>query len=236
MELLTQSTWRATLRRKPGSSQRGFSLTELLTVALIACLIGSIIVVLTRPMMTAGNAELASLQELQLMDTTLYRLQREVRQSDPNGIFYCSGSGYGLTCNQGSNLQYPTSVTYLAILTARQNGNGETTWDSSGRPSWTGFNVYWLVPDDEGTNSLRYSFGPANIGAGSNPSILNSDVAKSVSQAVSVPGMVIAQHVQYLQTMVNITTDRVALRLSGLGTVGTATNELSVQGDVYARN
>jgi type II secretory pathway pseudopilin PulG len=224
------------LLRKPASDQRGFSLTELLTVGVIACLVGTIIVVLSRPMISAGNAELASLQQLKLMDTTLYRLQREVRQSDPNGIYYCYQSSSEMSCNQASTLTYPTSVTYLAILTARQNGTGETTWDSSGRPSWTGFNVYWLVPDDQGTNSLHYAFGPANIGSGSNPSILNADVAKSVSQAVSSSGLVIALHVQYLQTMVNITSDRVALRLSALGTSGRSTNELSVQGDVYARN
>lgn len=220
---------------KRASRERGVSIAELLTVTVIAGLVGTIVVALTRPIVSASNSELASLQEIQLMDTTLYRIQREIRQSDPNGIFVCTNAG-GMSCSLASNLTTPTSVTYLAILTARSNGTGEITWDSSGRAVWTGFNVYWLVPDAQGTNTLLYGFGPASVSDGDNPSILNSDVANAVSQAVAGPGTTVAQNVRQLQTMVDVTSDHVTLVLVGLTSRGNATSELSVQGDVYARN
>lgn len=225
------------MHHKRASSNRGFSIPEVLTVSGIAGLVAVLIVVLTGPMLSASNAELASLHQIQMMDTTLYRLQREIRQSDPNGIFTCSLSSGQMSCALASNLSAPADISYLAILTARSAGTGQTTWDGSGRPAWTGFNVYWLAADGHGTNTLLYNFGPANVPAGPNPVLLNSVVAAAVAQAVAAPGAtMVAEHVQRVQTMVDVTHDHVTLHLAGLATYGSATSELSTQGDVYARN
>ena len=209
----------------------------MLTASGIAGLVAVIIVVLTGPMLSASNAEIGSLHQIQMMDTTLYRLQREIRQSDPNGIFTCSLSSGQMSCELGSNLSVPTDTSYLAILTARPGGTGQTSWDGSGRPAWTGFNVYWLTADGRGTNTLLCSFGSANVPAGINPTILNSVVASAVAQAVAKPGAtVVAENVKNIQMMVDVTHDHVALHLAGLSTNGNAKSELSAQGDVYARN
>lgn len=225
------------MHHKRVSSNRGFSIPEVLTVSGIAGLVAVIIVVLTGPMLSASNAELGSLHQIQMMDTTLYRLQREIRQSDPNGIFTCSLSSGQMSCALASNLGVPTDVSYLAILTARSGGTGRTTWDGTGRPAWTGFNVYWLAADSQGTNTLSYNFGSANVPAGTNPAILNAVVAAAVAQAVAAPGAtIVAENVQNIQTMVDVTHDHVTLHLSGLATYGSAKSELSAQGDVYARN
>ena len=223
--------------RKPASSNRGFSIPEVLTVSGIAGLVAVTIIVLTGPMLSASNAEIGSLHQIQMMDTTLYRLQREIRQSDPNGIFTCSVGSGQMSCALASDLSVPANVSYLAILTARSAGTGRTTWDGSGRPAWTGFNVYWLAPDSQGTNTLLYSFGSANVPAGPNPVILNSMVAAAAAQAVATPGAtIVAENVRDVQTMVDVTHDHVTLHLAGLATYGSARSELSAQGDVYARN
>ena len=225
------------MRRNPASKQRGVSLPETLVVLGIAALVGSVMVSLCRPMLTASNAEHVSLQEIQNMDSTLYRLQRDARQTDPNGVFVCTGSGGGLSCTQASNLTVPTDTSCLAILTARPNGTGSATWDASGRPAWVGFSVYWLTADQLGTYTLMNGFGTAGIPAGSNPAILNSGVVAAVNLAMtSTSTIAIAPGIERLQTMVDVTTDRIALRLVGKNQNNGATAELSVEGDAYARN
>jgi hypothetical protein len=229
--------WRLTLRRKPVSNGRGVSLPELLVVFGIASLVGSAVVALCHPMLSASQAEHASLQEIQAMDSTLYRLQRDARQTDPNGVFVCTGSGASLSCSQASTLTTPTDVTCLALLSARPGDTGRAAWDVNGRPAWVGFSVYWMTPDTVGTYTLMGGFGPANIPAGSNPAILNSDVIGAVSEAMtSSNAETVALGIKQLQTMVDVSTDRMVLRLVGQNTNNGSTAELSVEGDAYARN
>lgn len=229
--------WRRTLHRKPDSKRRGVSLPELLIVFGIASLVGTAVVALCHPMLSASQAEHASLQEIQMMDSTLYRLQRDARQSDPNGIFVCTGSGVNLSCSQASSLTTPTDITCLAMLTARPGDTGRAAWDPNGRPAWVGFSVYWMTPDTVGTYTLMSGFGSANVPVGTNPAILNSDVIGAVNQAMtSANAETVALGIKQLQTMVDISTDRMVLRLVGQNTSNGSTAELSVEGDAYARN
>lgn len=203
----------------------------------IAGIVGSLVVALCRPMLSASQAEHASLQEIQTMDSTLYRMQRDARQSDPNGIFVCTGTGGTLACSPASGLAVPTNVSCLAMLTARPDGTGGAAWDSNGRPAWVGFSVYWLTADQLGTSTLMNGFGSANVAVGANPAVLNSDVIAAVNQAMTAANAeTVALGIQNLQSMVDVTTDRVVLRLSGQNQTGGSTAELTVEGDAYARN
>jgi type II secretory pathway pseudopilin PulG len=222
---------------KQGSKSRGFSIVEVLVVSLIAGLALGLVVEICKPMLAAQNSEEAALAEIQIMDATLYRMQSDLRQSDPNGIFVCSNAALGIACAQASDFTTPADATYLAILTAKDSGSGATLWDATGRPEWTGFVVYWLVPNGTGTYTLNRGFAPAVIALGTRPTILNADVVSAVTRAIADPAAVLVSgDVERMQTMVDVTRDRVALRIASLSTVGNATNELSVQGDAYARN
>ena len=227
---------RAILRRRPASSSRGLSVVEVLVAAAIGGTAITLIACLCRPMLVAQNAEQAATDEIRVMDSTLYRLQRDVRQSDPNGIFICTRSSGSYTCDQASSFAQVTAAPYFAILSAQAGGTGPTHWDTSGRPAWSGFVVYWLVPDSNGTNALYSGFGSATIPFGQSPSILNGDVEAAVGRAVASGGETVAQNVLQFQSMVDIKNDRVALRLTGATTSGNSSNTLSVQGDTYARN
>ena len=171
------------------------------------------------------------------MNSTLYRLQRDARQTDPNGVFVCTGSGAALSCSQASSLTTPTDVYCLAMLTARPNDTGRAAWDSNGRPAWVGFSVYWMSADPVGTYTLMSGFGAANVPPGSDPTILNSDVIGAVNQAMISPtAETVAPGIKELQSMVDVSTDRMDLRLVGQNETGGSTAELSVEGDAYARN
>ncbi len=223
-------------RRKPASS-RGLSIVEVAIVAAIAGMSLSLIAGLCKPMLAAQNSEAASLTGIQVIDSALYRLQSDVRQSDPNGIFICGRSGQSVSCSLASYATQPIEAQILAILTAQAGGAGPCRWDNTGRPLWSGFNIYWLAPDPAGVSTMYYAFVPANVNLGQNPAVLNADAAAAAAHAIGANDpLTIARNVTTLQSMVDVTHDRVALRLMGANTVGTSTSELTVQGDAYARN
>ena len=224
-------------RRKPASSARGVTVPEIMTVAVIAVIVTTIIVSLFVSISGTAGAEQIDSDLVQSANDALYQIQRDVRQSDPNGIFACSGSGGAVTCTPGSSLTTPTDVQYLAVLTARDGGDGTVQWDNSGRPAWTGFNIYWLAPDGQGSNDLASGFAPAQIAPGANPSILNADVINAVSSASTTTSpSIIAHSILDIKTMVDVSKDRVAIRIISQSTDGGDTNSTSVESDAYARN
>jgi type II secretory pathway pseudopilin PulG len=225
------------LRRKPGSSQRGTSMPEIMTVTIIAVIVMTIVAALFKSISGAAGAEQVDTDLVQSADEALYRVQRDVRQSDPNGIFACTGASSAVVCTAASDLTAPADTAFLAVLTAHAGGNGTMQWDVSGRPAWTGFEVYWLVPDANGTNNLAYCFAPAHIAPGVNPAILNADVINAVTTASASANLeVVAHSIARIQTMVDVSKDRVAIRITSQSGQGSNENSTAVQSDAYARN
>jgi hypothetical protein len=225
------------LLRKPVSKNRGQSIMEVLIVMMIGTWAIALVVGLCKPMLTAQDSEQASMEQIQVMSSTLYRLERDVRQSDPNGIFMCANVAGVITCNQASNYFQPTDVSCLAVLTAQVNGTGPTRWDSTGRPDWKGFNVYWLVPDALGTNTMFFAFSSAGVVHGLGATVLNEDAASAAADAIANTGALpVAHDILHFQSMVDVNKDRVALRLVGRTTARGASNQMTVEGDAYARN
>jgi hypothetical protein len=210
---------------------------EVLIVMMIGTWAMALVVGLCKPMLTAQDSEQASMAQIQTMSSILYRLERDVRQSDPNGIFLCSNVAGAISCGQASNLTQPTDAPCFAVLTAQVKGTGPTRWDSTGRPSWRGFNVYWLVPDGTGTYTMYFAFGSANIAPGSGATVLNEDAASAVAAAIATAdALPVAHDLLHFLSMVDVNKDRVALRLIGLTKSHGASGQMSVEGDVYARN
>jgi type II secretory pathway pseudopilin PulG len=214
---------------------------EVLTATFVGGIVMTMAVALIRPAVTAADAEQAQTELVHSIDNALYRIQRDIRQSDPNGIFVCSVSTQQTTaCTLASSLPAVTSTTYLVILTAHTNGDDLINWDSSGRPAWTGFDVYWLQPDANGSGNgevLRYCFAQASIQPGTAPVILNADVVNAVASAVSSASAVtVARSVSEIDTVVKVSNDSVAVRLKGTTTDRTGSQPISVQADTYARN
>jgi type II secretory pathway pseudopilin PulG len=225
------------LRRKQASNQRGVTMPEIMTVMIIAIIVTTIVASIFKSVFGTAGAQQVDTDLVKAAGEALYRIQRDVRQSDPNGVFACTGSSSTLTCTPGSDLTTPTDLQYLAVLTARSGGDGMAQWDASGRPAWTGFDIYWLAPDATGATNLAAGFAPAQISPGANPAILNADVINAVAAAsAAADPVVIAHSIAGIQTMVDVAKDRVAIRISIQSTEGTDTNSTSVQSDAYARN
>ena len=196
-----------------------------------------LVIGMCKPILTAQTVEQASTGEIQVVDATLYRLQRDVRQSDTNGIFVCTSADNAITCTQASTYSSPTDAPAFAILTAESGGSGPTRWDSTGHPLWTGFKVYWLAAGADGADTMYLAFEPASVSLSAEPSVLNSDAAQAVSAAlaISAPDRV-ADDILSFQSYADVTRDHVALRLTALANPSDSSSQLSVQGDAYARN
>jgi hypothetical protein len=196
-----------------------------------------LVIGMCKPILNAQSIEQSSTGEVQVVDAALYRLQRDVRQSDANGIFACTNANSTIACTQASTYAAPTDAPALAVLTAESGGSGPTRWDSTGHPLWTGFKVYWLATGSDGADTLYLAFEPASVSLAAEPSVLNSDAAQAVAAALAAttPDRV-ADDIVSLQTYADVTKDHVALRLTALTNQSNSSSQLSVQGDAYARN
>ena len=213
------------------------SIPEILIAAAIGTSAIGLVIGLCRPILTAQDAEQNSTTEIQVIDDTLYRLQRDVRQSDTNGIFLCVSQNSAVTCTQAATYATPTAAPAFAILTAEAGGDGPTRWDSTGHPLWTGFKVYWIAPGADGEDALFLEFEPASVSLAAEPAILNSDAAQAVAAALATTDpQRVAGDIVELQSYADVTKDHVALRLTGQAPGAPAQSELQVEGDAYARN
>jgi len=196
-----------------------------------------LIIAMCRPILSAQDAEQSATAQIQVMDESLYRIQRDVRQSDTNGVFLCSSDSDAVSCSQASTYTAATATSALAVLTAESNGDGPTRWDSTGHPLWSGFKVYWLSAESDGANTLYLAFEPASVSLDAEPTVLNSDAAQAVSAALaSTDPFRVASDILTLQSFADVTKDHVGLRLTGLTQDGASSGQLTVEGDAYARN
>lgn len=186
------------------------------------------------PLLSAPSNEQAKVDTVQSAALALYRMQRDLRQSDPSGVFACTYPGPS-TCSVLTPDM--TSTPVIAIMTTRTNGTGQSQWETAkGQPQWTGFNVYWLVPNGQGSNTLKYAFGSANLPPGS-PSPGLATVNSAVNTALtSASPLTVALAIADMQTNVNVTRNTVGLWLSARSRVNGRTNETSYRSDTYARN
>lgn len=222
--------------RKNSRVRRGFSLSEMLTVIVILGILTGVIVAVVQPIISAPNKEQAKVDTVHAGARAMYRLQRDLRQSTPTGIFVCTYPAPS-TCTSAPAALTPASV--LAVITARVNGTGQVQYDpSSGQAKWQGYNVYWLVADAQGGTDLVYAFGSANgLGSGANAGIVAATATTAVNNALaSASPLTITPGVTSLQTRVSVPTSTVGLLLTAQTAVGGHTNETSYESDTVARN
>jgi len=101
MGRLKRSRLSDTSPRKPAAS-RGISIPEILIASAIGMSAIGLVIGLCKPILTAQAVEQSSTAEIQVVDAALYRLQRDIRQSDTNGVFVCTSAASTISCTQAS--------------------------------------------------------------------------------------------------------------------------------------
>ena len=125
-------------------SDRGFTLSELLVATAVMGLFFGVAYAALLPVINYLDPAQAKINTQQNAVPLLYKLQREVRQSDYRTIFVTTGAS-----PPQATL---TSETTFAVATAKSGTNGAAcypggdfnTVPGSGQPYWQGFDVFML--------------------------------------------------------------------------------------------
>lgn len=184
------------------------------------------------PLMSQPNRQQAKVDTLQAATRAMYRMQRDLRMSDPSAVYACTYPSPS-TCSTPATM---TSTAVIAIATPRVNGNGQPKWDpANGQPQWQGFNVYWLSPDpnDATKTNLMFKYTTATIQPGTFTGADNSAVNGAIS---ATDAELLATGVTDLQTFRDTTNSIVGFKFKAQATDGGRTNETTLQSNVNTRN
>ena len=217
--------------------RRGMTLAETLTAMVVLGMFLTLVVALVRPMLSAPHQIQAKTSTVQTAAQALYRIQRDLRMSDVNGVFTCTADVVP-TCSVPTSSLGPAAR--LAIATPL-DASGQLEIDpTANAPAWTGVRVYCLIPNSSGTSDLRYAFAPiAGIGPGTDGirALPTAAVASAVGQACgSSAAITAATNVESMQVSADPSTGAIGLRLVARTNVGGKTNETAYRSDVHARN
>lgn len=221
-------------------SNRGFTIAEILTVFVIVGLIlGAIAAAM--PFITRGPlAAQAQVDNVQSAALALYKMQRDVRQSNINGVWDCSMPPIVL-CSQPLPQASNPPAQVVAVVTA-DDGSGQFKVHGPGEPLWTGMVVFWLTPNSDGTsNVLQRAYVPLGIPVLGNIPILSQMPAVAslaLTSALILPPtsrVTLAQDVRSMSIAVDQTNNIVDLQIDGGDTTGTKSS-LSLTSNSYVRN
>jgi hypothetical protein len=212
------------------SSRRGYTIAEVLTVTVIMGFISGFVAMIVGPTFKAVDQQAAKIDTLQAAERSFYRIQRDIHQSNVNGVYVCTYPAPTVCAPPTAAL---SNATVIAMITPKKNGTGQLSWDTTqGQPQWQGFNIYWLAKDANGVMSLNYAFNDPTGGA--TETVGSADAA--VNNALAATPQFLATSVTALQVSQTVTTSKIGLKMFATATEGKSTNTTSFESDATARN
>lgn len=213
------------------------TLPETLVAMVVLGMFLTLVVALIRPLVTAPAQIQTKTSTVQTAAQVVYRLQRDLRNSDANGIFICTADVVTACSPPTATLADAARIAIATPLDA----NGQLQIDTpTNAPSWTGVRVYCLTPNPSGTNDIRFAFAPIlSIAPGADgvKALAASAVANAVAQAcTSTAAVTAATNVEAVQLRIDPATSAIGLRLVARTNVGDKTNETSYRSEIHARN
>jgi type II secretory pathway pseudopilin PulG len=213
---------------------RAFTIADMLTVTVLFGLLLTAVAAVIPAVLRSPSQMQAQVDEVDAAALALYKVQRDARQSDINGVFNCSTAPI-VACAQQTGL-LPVNTQAVAIA-----GDGGSTQfvDKIGQPKWQGYVVYWLAPSAAGvgTDLMRafFKINPFPVLNGS-PNFSAGDAVNSVTWAVAQPSPSVAAP-DVLQLLASVTPSDgiVALQLIAGVNRGDITG-ITLNGNTYARN
>jgi type II secretory pathway pseudopilin PulG len=214
---------------------RGFTIAELLTVTVIFGLLLTTIAAVMPVVLKSPSQMQAQVDEVDAAALALYKVQRDARQSDINGVFNCTITPL-VACVQQVG---PVPQNTQAIAIAGDDGTTQFV-NNVGGTKWKGYVVYWLAPSAAGVGmDLMRSFQsitPFPFNNGNLPIFQTSDAITAVVAAVAQPSpSVAAPDVRQLLSSVSPADGIVALQMVAGVNRGDITG-ITLNGNTYARN
>jgi hypothetical protein len=219
---------------------RGFTIAELLTVTVLFGLLLTTIAAVIPAVLRSPMQMQAQVDEVDAGALALYKVQRDARQGDVNGVFNCSTAPV-VVCTQQTN---PKPQNTQAIAIAGDDGTTQFVkagqGQNSGQTKWQGYVVYWLAPSAAGVGmDLMRAYEQISGGIGfinGLPNFTTSDATASVTLAILLSSpTVAAPDVRQLMASVTPANGMVALQMIAGVNRGDITG-ITLQGNTYARN
>ena len=220
------------------SSRRGLTIAETLVVAVIIGLMLLAIAGAVPPLLSAPARAQAKAESMSPASSGLYVFERDLRESDANGVFACTG--WPAVCGSGS---IATADSAVVVATAVDSNDLGAKFETSGvlpLPAWQGFIVYWQSAPG---GDVYRSFEPAPIAAQiGDPSpqeraVLQRFAQDAVAAAVAeTQPMIVMRNIAELSAAVNSTNDVTSIHVVAAGQAGYAQNTSTFDDDVLAHN
>lgn len=211
--------------------RRGFTIAETLVVAVILGMMLTAIVGAIAPLFGAPDRAQAKSDSVEPAAAGLYLMERDIRQSDANGVFACAGQP--LACGDGALNQAQGAV---AVLTAESSSSfgSQFSLANDGSPAWEGFVVYWQSAPGQ---PLYRSWEHVSVPTQASRAVLQGLAAQAVVLAWGDPSPVLAMHnIDTLSALVTTASSDVSLHIVAMGSVGSHTNTTTIDTDIFARN
>ena len=219
-------------------AHRGFTVVEVLTVIIIVGLVLAAIAMAMPLILNAPQAAQSQVDNVNTAALALYKMQRDVRQSNINGVYACTLPP-SVTCSQPAPASSNPPVAAVGVVTA-DNGSGQFQANGFGAPKWTGLYVYWLTPNADGTsNELDRAYYPVGIpmaGGAPDPKLMPGVVTTAINAVVGASSYTaVAQDVVSISVAIDKPNNIVDLQIDG-GTNKGDLSSLRLSGNSYVRN
>lgn len=212
-------------------AQRGYTIVELMSIVVVLGLVLTLVAAIIGPLLRSQNQTQAKVDTVQAAAMALYRLERELRNTELTSIYACTTSATP-ACTQPTAL---TSTPAIVVATAYQNGTGQFQFDpSSGKPNWQGATVYWV----DTSGNLKVAFvSNATLGITTPDTPISATNAPIAVTSAMTGGTTIARFVQQMSLQFPATSSNMlSVELQAQSTVSGALNETTYQTDVEPRN
>jgi len=220
------------------SAHRGMTIAETLVVAVIIGLMLFAIAGAVPPLLSAPARAQAKTDSISPGSSGLYVFERDLRESDPNAIFACTG--WPAVCGSGSQGTGDSAVVVATALGSSDLGATFETSQTAAAPAWQGFIVYW---QRESGGDIYRSFEAASIAPHlfdpnpQNRADLEQLALIAEESAVAETQPQIAMHdIAEFSAAVNPATGVTSIHVVAAGKAGYEQNSTTFDDDVLAHN
>lgn len=220
------------------SARRGLTIAETLVVAVIIGLMLLAIAGAVPPLLSAPARAQAKTDSMSPASSGMYVFERDLRESDANGIFACTG--WPAVCGSGAIGAGDSAVVVATAVASNDIAAPFMTSAQRPTPAWQGFIVYWQrAPGGD----VYRSFEPAPIASQFfDPSpqervALQRFAQDAVAAAAAETRPMIAMHnIAEFSAAVNATNDITSIHVVASGQAGYQQNTTTFDDDVLAHN
>ena len=216
---------------RSSGAQHGYTIAELLSTVFVMGLVMTAVGLTIGPLLSAQNQAQAKVDTVQAATRALYRVERDLRNTNLGSIWACTTGGTPSCAAPRTTL---TATNAIVIATAYANGTGQFQKKlASGTPNWQGAAVYWV----DATGNLDFAFDVPTATAYAPGNLLSAtDAAAAVSDVTANGGVPLARSIQQMSLAVPNQGHQVSFQVQIQSTDGAASNETTFQTDLETRN